>query len=560
MRGRPSHLVAVGTAVVAVALFAVVPLAGSSRIGEERPLAKGLLAHLSQGAVARYLLAHPEAREGVAAIKGQGASAASGARSGDSPEAAIRDLFNRDQLGLPQNEETVSACRKNPRYVVGGANDYRGLIDPQGNFSGWYFSTDGGRTVSKEGLLPAIPLNGEPIPSGGDPVVQNEDSCTFYFGSINYTLPTETEPFFGGRNSIALYKSDPATLSRCEGGREPDRLSTPGCWRGILVAHEALAPSGAGHFLDKEWLDVGRSGSAGKVVWLVWSDFVVDPDAPLGFTSASIKAARCKADLSSCTNPILISGAQADIQFADVTIARSGRVLITWAEIHGELEQTRQTFTIHARVAEPGSTSFGPDHLVAEEANPLPFGGRLHAEDFRTATYPKSIMPRLGNHERIYVTWDRCRAFIDALSACEEPEILLTHSDDLGATWSKPQPISIGGDNFFPAISDEISNPNFVIAYYTNRRDFFHHRYDVELLTLSASSGQVTKRQIVTPAPNEPDADPTLGGAFIGDYFDVDLLGTRVWVHYNANYRRVSVLGEGVPVAQQDNFLTITHR
>jgi len=542
-------------AALVAALFAVVPLA-SSRVKEAQPLAPGLLAHLSQGAVGRYQLSHSEAREERPAT---GLTTRSGAGSSAANEALTRDLFNHDQLGLPQDEETVSACRKNPRYVVGGTNDYRGLLDPEQNFTGWYFSADGGRTVSKEGLLPSLTLNGEQIPSGGDPVVQNEDSCTFYFGSLNYTNPTEAEPFFGGRNSIALYKSDPATLSSCQGGSEPDKLTTPGCWQGILVAHEALNAAGAGHFLDKVWLDVGHSGSAGKVVWVVWSDFVEDPTAPLGFTSASIKTARCKADLSSCTNPILISGTQADIQFADVTIARSGRVLITWAEIHGELEQTRQTFTIHARVAEPGSTTFGPDHVVAEEANPLPFGGHLHAADIRTATYPKSIMPRVGNHDRIYVTWDRCRFFIDALDACEEPEILLAHSDDLGATWSKPQPISVGGDNFFPAISDEVGNPKFVIGYYTTRRDFFHHRYDVELVTVSSGSGKVTRRQIVTPTPNEPDADPTLGGAFIGDYFDVDLLGSRVWVHYNANYRRLAVLGEGVPVAQQDNFLSIRH-
>jgi hypothetical protein len=37
--------------------------------------------------------------------------------------------------------------------VIEGANDYRALLDPQGNFSGYYFSTNGGSSVAKEGLL-----------------------------------------------------------------------------------------------------------------------------------------------------------------------------------------------------------------------------------------------------------------------------------------------------------------------------------------------------------------------------------------------------------------------
>jgi len=30
-------------------------------------------------------------------------------------------------------------------YVLGGTNYYRGIVDPAGNFTGWHFSTDGGR-------------------------------------------------------------------------------------------------------------------------------------------------------------------------------------------------------------------------------------------------------------------------------------------------------------------------------------------------------------------------------------------------------------------------------
>ena len=30
----------------------------------------------------------------------------------------------------------------------------------------------------------------------------------------------------------------------------------------------------------------------------------------------------------------------------------------------------------------------------------------------------------------------------------------------------------------------------------------------------------------------------------------------RAWVHYNANERHVALIGEGLPIPQQDNYLT----
>jgi hypothetical protein len=69
---------------------------------------------------------------------------------------------------------------------------------------------------------------------------------------------------------------------------------------------------------------------------------------------------------------------------------------------------------------------------------------------------------------------------------------------------------------------------------------------------------------------NETEADPLLGGFFIGDYIEAFTHANRVWVHWNGNYRRVPLLGAfrnpetgepffpGVPVNQQDNYLTVT--
>ena len=56
--------------------------------------------------------------------------------------------------------------------MLDGTNDYRGLVDPKGNFTGWHLSTNGGRSINNEGLLPPVREKGQAIESGGDPVAK----------------------------------------------------------------------------------------------------------------------------------------------------------------------------------------------------------------------------------------------------------------------------------------------------------------------------------------------------------------------------------------------------
>jgi hypothetical protein len=150
------------------------------------------------------------------------------------------------------------------------------------------------------------------------------------------------------------------------------------------------------------------------------------------------------------------------------------------------------------------------------------------------------------------VVWDACRyRLLDNI--CEEPVIKLTYSDDQGATWSSPKVVSAGGDNYFPAIAD--GPKSLGLIWFTNRFDrIFHNRQDVEFAELNFS-GDVVDRHRLTRPSNESEADPILGGFFIGDYIELDIEAGRAYVHYNANYRSVRVLGEGFPIPQQDNYL-----
>ena len=540
------------TRILLVSLLAAIATLPAAAAPKGRDASPALLTHTSQSVAVRHWIAHPD--EAPAHLRDvferAGELVARERHATARASSAASDVFNDDIFGLPQNEESVSACRLDDRLAIEGTNDYRGLLDSEGNFTGWHFSTRGEITLTKEGLLPPVSEGGtDTRPSGGDPVYSfSELDCDIYASSLNYD---PIDPL-ANTNGIGIYKTDADTLLSAACDPTPADLSDEDCWPTRRFAAFSADPT---HFLDKEWFDVGDTGD-GENVWVTYSDFdsTPEPPNPAGFT-AEIFAVRCDADLVACTDPIPISEDDIDVQFSDVTIGPDQRTYVTWAQIFGELEGTAQRFVIKMRVAEPGSTSFGPERIVFDEQLPIPFGGFLHANDFRVATYPKHEVRDIGGEFlRVYAVWDACEfRLLDTI--CEEPIIWLTYSDDLGATWSERTPISDGGDNYFPSIAYDPGGDQLVAAWFTNQFDrAFHNRNDVELVRLDVDGGVLSTKRLTRPS-NETEADPLLGGFFIGDYIEVFANDNRAWVGYNANYRFELLLFEGIPVPQQDNYL-----
>jgi hypothetical protein len=498
-------------------------------------------APLSQAAMIHRWFSQPATRQGeIPAVIATLRAATSRATPQATPRAAAAgplaaDVFNHDTVGLPQNEESVTVCG---RTVLGGTNDFRSLLlnPPQEMGAGWHLSTDDGRTVRNEGLLPPVTIAGQSIPARGDPVDVAGQGCSLYASSINSTPDDRVD-------GVVAYRSRPDTLASCPGG------SAAGCWPTRRVVATAELP----HFLDKEWMAVGRSGRAGEVVWVSFTDFVLDPTTRLPLSS-TIKAVRCNPTLTFCTDPIVVSGGDQQTQFSDVTVGPDGRTYLSWVQFLGSPE-TGFTFAIKLRVAPPGSTQFGPTHLVATE--PKPMVAFLHANSFLAETIPKNEVKMVAGHPRVFVVWEGCRTSI--FGVCEEPRIKLARSMDLGASWRRTV-LSVGGDNYFPTLSEDRGGATLAVAWYTNRHDpRWHSRQDVELVSVNPGSGTVVKRQRLTRVSNETEADVALHGQFIGDYFEVFARRGVAYVHYNANYRLVRVLGQGIPVRQADNYLTKAH-
>jgi hypothetical protein len=147
--------------------------------------------------------------------------------------------------------------------------------------------------------------------------------------------------------------------------------------------------------------------------------------------------------------------------------------------------------------------------------------------------------------------------------------IKLSYSDDDGVTWTAPIVLSNGGVNYFPTISADRTGTtnNIAVAWYTNAFDAqFENQQDVVATSINPLTGQARGLKRLTSGSNETEADPLLGGFFIGDYIEGVLVKNRYLVHTNANYRKVPLLGgiqngpaqPVIPINQQDNYLYLT--
>ena len=493
----------------------------------------------------RYYLAHPDQAPGGMRAQFESAHRALAAGHASIQQRAVpttssEHVFNRDTDGLPQDEEAVSACTNQPNVVISGTNDYRGILDAQGNFTGWYFSRDSGRTVENEGLLPAVEdSTGTAVPSGGDPTFVLGSSCRDVYGaSINY----DSAPLGQGHSIEAVYASTPQTLANCPQGGSGGTLTHPGCW----PTRRAVAEAAPGHFIDKDWMT-----AAGRYVWIAFDDLSAF-NSQGNEEAGTVEIVRCTRTLATCTKPIPLSTGQKVAEYPTVTVGPDGRTYVTWGEFFGD------SFIGPAQrgwlaVAEPGSLTF-TRHPIVKETQVIRAQETLHADSFRVGTMFKNTVAMDHGTPVVLATWDRCRLHV-ADQFCEEAEIRVSVSRDLGKTWSTPRTISAGGDNIFPFLDTDPVTHNIVGVWYTSRFDpVFHNRQDVEMVRLSPD-GTVLHRTRVTPMSNETEADPILGSAFIGDYIQVDAVDGNAYVAYNANMHHVRLLGQGVPIPQQDNYL-----
>lgn len=470
-----------------------------------------------------------------------------------SASAALADptiVFNLDRSPLPQNEETIATSPSAANTLIGGYNDYRGLLaflspTAQTGFSGFSISNNGGTTVRTDGDLPRVqlPLTISPTLSGGDPAIDTSNIGTFYYSSLYYNFSTSKFPGCPKKapceSAVLVFPSVPSSaLSSCLG---------TSCWgspRIVVDTTFTITPLG-GVFNDKDWVAVDRT-ALGSGIYVTYTAFSFQP------FSSTINMVRCSYDLTLCSSPSVISGPDVITQGSFASVRTDGRVVVTYVSY--DMSPVR----IRGVQCSPGtSTTFtcGAPATVAGINNPL-FSQSY--EDFRTPTLPQMAVDYSNLHpNRVVVVWQECASngvqgetFI--ILVCPQPFIraALTDATTMAGPWTI---VNVTSNGFFPTVSIDPTKGTVNIPYYSTVNDPLAHRLDLFVAQYSPGpllGTAATTR--VTVTSDEPDDDPLLGGFFFGDYIQAIATGGVLYIHYTANYAQKG----SPPTFNQDNFLS----
>jgi hypothetical protein len=216
---------------------------------------------------------------------------------------------NQDFACFPQNEPSIAVNPRDPDNAVLGANDYRlGWAT-----SGFYATSDGGRTWY-DGLIPFPSLpSGDNLDGGGDPALAFDRGGVVYYADINFNRTDDASGIFVSRSSNGGFTwSRPCVPIDTTPGNPGDNAATcgpPGDPRqpGDGNVTFALDPDGVLNgsvtFSDKEYIGVGRrpAGVAATCftpftrtptpcdpavvgsdrVYVTWTAFTVEGTAPI---------------------------------------------------------------------------------------------------------------------------------------------------------------------------------------------------------------------------------------------------------------------------------------
>ncbi|PGZ75634.1 HYR domain-containing protein [Bacillus sp. AFS029637] len=383
--------------------------------------------------------------------------------------------------GNPENEPTVGVNPNNPMSIIAASHAYT-LPSGFPQF-GLYRSTNGGATFTTNFL---------PVPAGfrntGDPIIDADLNNRWLLAGIAVQPLSSTVD----RASIIVYRSvdDGATFSN------------------------AINVSGINNnfFDDKEYLAFDKTSSSSFVgnAYISYTRFTNDTGTSQILLQRSIDGG------STWLPPVAISGVIAGptsfVQGSNVQVGPNGEVYVAWIE--GDF--TSATFRI--RRSDDGGVTFGPTVNVSAIIRvPDPLTPAVPTWAFRVPTFAFLAVDRSecfgsANFARVYAVWQAN----DPTNA----HILLSFSDNGGATWSAPIRVDNSPENtqnFFPFVAVSPCSGTVTVIYYTNRES--SSLLDV-FLAVSTNGGATFTNTRITDVSFDPNADPSFGNpcTFIGDY------------------------------------------
>jgi hypothetical protein len=386
-----------------------------------------------------------------------------------SPPLAVSTNVDVSNECGPQSETFITINPANPSVLAAGSNEI--FRDPMRG----YFSSDGGDTWGGVDLPLPDPIGTNGHRFGSDPSLAFDTQGSVFYGYIVV--------FFGNGNGV---KGTEIAVAR----------STDGGQTYPSVTYFSFEP-GSNHFNDKPIIaaDTNLTSPFRDNVYIAW-------DAAVGgSTSGGVRVARSTDHGATFTttradDPKGPGGSNG----ADPIVGPNGELYVAWNDYVANAIVLNRSLD--------GGATWATPTVVAPKL--IPFDIAIPAEFVREAlVYPACDADRsAGPHRgRLYCSW------ID-LTEDGTTDVLLAHSDDHGATWSSPAPVtdqlSEPVDRFNHWLSVDPVTGDANVAFYDTRNDTTGQRYETDYYLSTSTDGGLTWEpnvRVSTESSNEHDCD-----------------------------------------------------
>ncbi len=386
----------------------------------------------------------------------------------------------------PQSETYITLNPSRARVLAAGSNEI--FRDPMRG----YYSSDGGASWGGVDLPLPPPLQGtNDHRFGSDPSLAFDTRGNLYYSYIVV--------FFG--NGSGVNGTEMAVARSTDGGRTYPSLT--------LFSFE----TGSSRFNDKPMIttDTNAAGSFRDNVYVAW-------DAAVGGTDGGgVRVGRSSDHGASfavnrADDPKGPGKAIGAVPF----VGPGGEVYVAWNDFKANTIGFNRSFD--------GAVTWGTPGVIAAKAIPFDIG--IPAESFRGAlVYPACDADRSGgaHRGRLYCSW------LDLNDDGVTTGIVLSFSDDRGATWSRPAPVGdrvAGVDRFNHWLSVDPVTGQVTVAYYDTRNDTTGSRFQTDFYLARSADGVswLADTRVSDVSSNEHDCDGTFPCAAInygnqqGDY------------------------------------------
>lgn len=409
-------------------------------------------------------------RTAPAAVSGQRKGTGRGAWTNVGPNVVV----NQDHTFLPQNEPAIAVDPDRPNRLVASSNDYRFALVSDSK-CGAYASTDGGASWRDlgNGTLPS------PLAGAGDPSVAFAPNGDAYWACMSFDRATAATALYVARSSDLTSITTFSPVTQTDNGNAV--------------------------FNDKPWMTIdrgARSPFAGRI-YVSWTRFDLT-GSPIYLSSSSDGGV-------TWTTPHAVTPPDLpDNQGSSPGVGPNGELYVAYENFDTPTVGVNQ---IMVSKSTDGGRSFSRPAKVDAVFDICPrivFGScSLLNSSFRVNSFPLLAVDQ--HNGRVYVTWGDYRT--------GDADVLAASSHD-GSRWRGPVQVNddhTTADQFFPAVA--VTPTGAVsIAYYDRREDPQNFLINTFVSTSPGGSLGFPKSVKVTSEEFNPDADPSFGGAFLGDY------------------------------------------